>query len=116
MVWKFSFSVFIYLYVKDLGSSHLIKADRKLAVFCGTFTDTMLQMPPVEALGKEHYIPGLNFTELSANAEVLVLATEDSTVLTIRGEYDQMDTLSLAGEWVVRSLEDNTVSFQWLTI
>lgn len=109
---KVSFPVFIYLYFKDLGTSHLIKADRKLAVFCGTFTDTMLQMPPVETLGREHYIPGLNLTALSANAEVLVLATEDSTVVTIRGEYDQRDTLYLAGEWVVRSLENNTVEFR----
>ncbi|XP_045182188.2 uncharacterized protein LOC123540926 [Mercenaria mercenaria] len=84
-----------------LGTSHLVKSDRPLAIYCGTLIDTHLQLPPVETLGKQFYIPAIALTTLTADATVVVLTTEDSTIVTIRGDYDQMDTIDLKGEVMV---------------
>ncbi|XP_060598566.1 uncharacterized protein LOC132752265 [Ruditapes philippinarum] len=91
-----------------LGVKHL-SADRPLAVFCGNFADTLVQMPPKETLGTEFFIPSLDLSLLNAVAEIHVVITEDSTVLVIGGDYDQMDPVDFTGDFYIRTIEPNTI-------
>ena len=86
-----------------------LAADRPLAVYCGTFGDTMVQMPPKETLGTDFYIPKLDLDLINAAAEIHVVVTEDSTVLIISGDYDQMDPVDFTGDFYSRTVEPNTV-------
>jgi hypothetical protein len=71
---------------------------------------TLLQVPPVETLGKQFLIPAIDIAGLSLNASIVVITSEDSTVITIRGDYDQRDTVDMKGGIVNRILVTDTVT------
>jgi hypothetical protein len=66
-------------------------------------------MPPKETLGTEFFIPSLDLSLINAVAEIHVVITEDSTVLVIGGDYDQMDPVDFTGDFYIRTVEPNTV-------
>ncbi|XP_053381806.1 uncharacterized protein LOC128549273 [Mercenaria mercenaria] len=93
------------MYDKELGHQKLLTANRPMAIFCGA-DDNRAQMPPRETLGKQHYIPPLNL-DSTEKAEIRLVATEDSTIVIIRGNYDHLDTISLTGITFCRAVEND---------
>lgn len=93
----------------DLDIQHRLETDHAVAVFCGTFNDTLIQMPPLSWLGTNFYIPKLDLALLNAEASIYLIASEDSTVITIKGDYDQMDPIFLTGDNYNRPIANDTV-------
>ncbi|XP_053382488.1 uncharacterized protein LOC128549565 [Mercenaria mercenaria] len=91
------------MYNTALGHQKLLTANRPIAVFCGA-DDNRAQMPPRETLGELHYIPPLAFDSAVEEAEIRLVATEDSTVVIIRGNYDNLDTVELTGNTFTRDV------------
>ncbi|XP_045181541.2 uncharacterized protein LOC123540515 [Mercenaria mercenaria] len=87
----------------------LLTADRPVAVFCGTFGDTLIQMPPKESLGLGFYIPKLDLDSINAEAEIHIITADDSTVLIVKGDYDQMDPVDFTGDIYIRAVVPNTI-------
>lgn len=57
----------------------------------------------------EFYIPKLDLVLLEAEAEINIVMAEDSTVVTIKGDYDQMDPVHFTGDVYFRNVISNTV-------
>lgn len=86
-----------------------MQAERPIAVFCGNLNKNYAQMPPRETLGVKHYIPALDLNNLQATVQMKLVATEDSTAVIIKGDYHQLDTVSLTGQVYSRNVENGTV-------
>jgi hypothetical protein len=81
-----------------------------MAVFCGA-DDNLVQIPPLESLGTQYFIPEIPYNAGSETAEIRLVATEDSTVVIIRGNYDNLDTVEMTGNIFSRKVELKTVCF-----
>ena len=77
------------------------------AVFCGS-ANQKVQIPPHDSLGTQYYIPSLDLPH-NETAELLLVSTEDSTVVIIRGNYDNLDTIELTGNTHTREVVKNMV-------
>ncbi|WAR17274.1 hypothetical protein MAR_031868 [Mya arenaria] len=76
-----------------------------MAVHCTNWT-FKAHIPPRETLGSHYYLPPLNYTNLNAVAKVMIMTSEDSTVITVRGDYDEFTALPIAGEVYSRNMTD----------
>jgi hypothetical protein len=91
------------------ADQYLFQEGRPRAVFCGT-NNYLVQIPPRESLGTQHYIPSLDIeTVTNEGAEIRLVASEDSTVVTIRGNYDNLDTIDLNGDGYTREVVPDMV-------
>ena len=85
------FQALKYRLHKETGFTGISSLSKPAAIFSAhTAGDIITQMPPVETLGKTHYIPAIDLTILSATGLVIVTSTEDSTYVIIKGAYDQV--------------------------
>ncbi|XP_060584539.1 uncharacterized protein LOC132740612 [Ruditapes philippinarum] len=89
------------------ADQYLFQEGRPRAVFCGT-SNYFVQIPPRESLGTHHFIPQL-VIEANEEAKIRLVASEDSTVVTIRGNYDNLDTIELNGDGYTREVVPNMV-------
>ena len=64
-----------------------------------------------ETLGTRYYIPPLNYTFVGATGSLVVTATEDSTVVNLFGDYDDLVLLEWEGDSYARNLTDQQVRF-----
>ncbi|KAL4229249.1 hypothetical protein ACF0H5_012289 [Mactra antiquata] len=89
----------------------LLHADSPVAVFCGkSGYESFAQMPPRETLGIKHYIPPFKFDDIGiTDAVVYVTAVEDSTIVVIKGDYHQLDSVTLTGDVYSRKIESVTM-------
>ena len=103
-----------------ISGNNFISAQRPISVFCGpidtsvptyahTWKSTYAQLAPMETLGTQFYIPPLSGFDLT-NAQIKVIASEDSTVDIIEGDYHNLDTLSWTGNILTREIVEQTVS------
>ncbi|KAL4218268.1 hypothetical protein ACF0H5_023004 [Mactra antiquata] len=97
-----------YYDLEELSVQNRLECTAAIAVFCGTFNDSLVQMPPLATLGTRFYIPKIDLPLLNSVAKIYIIAIEDSTVVTIRGDYDQLDPVHLAGDNYTRPLFWNT--------
>ena len=73
------------------GFTGMTSLTKPAAIFSGhTAGDYITQIPPVDTLGKTHYIPAIDLTVLDAIGGIIVTSTEDSTYVIIKGAYDQV--------------------------
>ena len=80
-----------YKYSLQPGFTGMTSLTKPAAIFSGhTAGDFITQMPPVDTLGKTHYIPAIDLTVLDAIGGVIVTSTEDSTYVIIKSAYDQV--------------------------
>ncbi|XP_060585542.1 uncharacterized protein LOC132741407, partial [Ruditapes philippinarum] len=89
------------------ADQYLFQEGRPRAVFCST-SNYLVQIPPRESLGTQHFIPSLDIVT-NEEAEIRLVASEDSTVVTIRGNYDNLDTIDLNGDGYTREVVPNMV-------
>ncbi|KAL4217782.1 hypothetical protein ACF0H5_022520 [Mactra antiquata] len=66
-------------------------------------------MPPRETLGHKHFIPPIQFDTSIQSAILYITATEDSTVVIVKGDYHQLDSTTLTGDSYSRVMESNTL-------
>jgi len=82
-----------------------------MAMFCiGRVTKSLTHIPPIETLGHHFYVPAIDLVGVGASGLLTITSTHDSTVVTVRGDFDRRDTLLWAGTSVVRDLTNSTVS------
>ena len=55
------------------------------------------------------FVPPLNYSMFGATAELVVVTTEDSTVVTVLGDYDEYAPLPIEGELYRRNITDGLV-------
>ncbi|XP_060583533.1 uncharacterized protein LOC132739760 [Ruditapes philippinarum] len=89
------------------ADQYLFQEGRPRAVFCGT-SNYLVQIPPRESLGTQHFIPEIDIA-FDEEAEIRLVASEDSTVVTIRGNYDNLDTIELNGNGYTRKVVPDMV-------
>ena len=76
---------------EEPGLVGAISLTKPAAVFSvQTNGDIITQMPPVETLGKTYYIPAIDLTSIGGDGTIIVVSTEDSTYVIIKGAYDQV--------------------------
>ena len=93
----------------ELGYQKRFTSSRPVALFCGTMR-RFAQMPSIETLGTQYYIPPLQYDEDTETADIHLVAVEDSTVVVIRGNYDNLDTVELTGDVFTRTIVNNMAS------
>ena len=54
------------------------------------------QMPPIESLGMQYYIPAIDLVTVGATGKLLVTSVEDSTYVIVKGAYDEV-TIYIVG-------------------
>ena len=90
---------------EELGLVGHITLTKPAAVFSAASDGrTIIQMPPIETLGKTYYIPTINLTLLGATGMVIVTSTEDSTYVVIKGMYDQVSASSFSTITIITPL------------
>jgi len=86
-----------------------VKTDQLSSVFC-YHERAIVQMPPKETAGKRYFIPSITSYLWTSQPEIYVKATEDSTPVTIKGDYDQLDLVINKGDEIQRTVETAQVN------
>lgn len=81
-----------------------------MAVFCwAPSNESWVQMAPKDTHGSHFFIPSMDLAAMEAEGNIGISATVDSTVVTVRGDYDQIDITMWVGDTITRAFATNTV-------
>jgi len=82
------------------------------SMFCHEFASFgFVQVPPKETAGLHHFIPNITNGDIVKSLKLLIVPTEDSISVTVRGEYDKLDAVANRNEDVRRDLQVGQVGY-----